>query len=265
MRWLLLLFTLLSSLAAFVDNDLDGVDDQFDQCLQSDLFDLVDATGCSTKTLISPHHFKLSTALTYSKLDQENYTLTKTRYHHYTLEYSYRQWQFFLSTATYHTSETDAQSDTTLGAAYTTTPSPALSLTTSLSIIFPTYTPSSADEAIDLSIYSELAYTVNDLTFFQSIGYTLIRDHDNPELTASYQNSRSSSTGIGYELSPQLYTTLSYSFEEPIYQTLTTIQMATISLYYTLNDHFTLSTHYAKGYSNTTSDYNYGVGLIYAF
>jgi len=59
---LILFFKFLTfSLYAYIDTDLDGVADNDDMCPNTLITDLVDLSGCSKKSLVSPQHFSFIT------------------------------------------------------------------------------------------------------------------------------------------------------------------------------------------------------------
>jgi len=270
----LFLFSLLigSSLCAYIDSDFDGVEDTIDRCPNTPFSELVDITGCTTKTLDSPHHFDIIAGVSYS--DSDYLTLNKTDTLSSSLQFDYYYKQFSLQlSSSYFTTEGDGYSDkdfydTFLGAAYQFYPLDALTVRVGLALLLPTYETAFKNNNTDYLASFNASYNISKVNIFAGYSYSVINDddillEDSEEII--YQNSAAYSVGTGYYLSSEIYTSLSYNASESIYKNVTQIQTLTLYGYYSIDAHWFTTLSYARGLSDSASKNYIALRLGYFF
>jgi len=290
LRLPLSLMLLSLSLFAFSDADLDGVDDSIDQCPGTSLTELVDISGCTIKSLESPHHFDLILGASYSQISpiqEQTDTLTASLQ----ADYYYKGFSLQASTA-YYSSETsnintNGMTDSFVGAYYQLQPVTNLSLRLGGGAILPTYESDFNNNNTDYTFSASLSYLFKDFNLFGSYSYTLINDDDfsydeydtagviTGQTDVYYQNTSAYNVGIGYYPTSRLYTSISYNHGDSIYEkfvsssagTTTQDPLETVSayLFYTIDKHWFATASYAYGLTDTASDHYANLRLGYYF
>ena len=110
MLLVIMLGMLSSSLFAYSDLDMDGVDDSIDKCPNTPLTDLVDINGCTKKTLLSPHHFDVIIGANYSGSNYASLNQTDTYSSSLQVDYYYKNFSLQASTS-YYTTDGEGYSD----------------------------------------------------------------------------------------------------------------------------------------------------------
>ena len=290
LRLPLSLMLLSLSLFAFSDADLDGVDDSVDQCPGTSLTELVDISGCTIKSLESPHHFDVILGASYSQISpiQER---TDTYTTSLQADYYYKGFSLQASTA-YYDSESSAVStngmtDSFVGAYYQLRPLNGLSLRLGGGAILPTYDADFNNNNTDYTLSASLSYLFKDFNLFGSYSYTMINDDDfsydeydtNGNVVGQtdvyYQNTSAYNIGVGYYPTNSLYASVAYNSGESIYSkfvsstagTTTQDALNTVSayLFYTINKNWFTTASYAYGLTDTASDHYFNVRLGYYF
>jgi len=118
-----ILFMCTLTLFAFTDSDLDGVDDAADKCPNTPITDLVDANGCSVKSLVVNESYDIIVGLSYSEIDYRLNEKTDTYTTSFQVDYYRDNLSFQLSTSYYASSDStgydsNGMNDTTIAAYY---------------------------------------------------------------------------------------------------------------------------------------------------
>ncbi|MEA1983481.1 MAG: DUF3187 domain-containing protein [Campylobacterota bacterium] len=256
LKTLFLMSILVLRVAAYVDEDMDGVDDSYDRCLQTPFTDLVNSDGCSVESLVSMHHYSLKTGMSYSDTDYNTLSKTDTVVSSIELDYYYKNFSLGVSTS-YYANESEEYSgsgmnDSFLGVGYSLNLEKLL-LNLEMSIILPTYETPYNNNNTDYSSSLSASYSFEELTLFATYGFTLVNDDDVQNI-ASYQNSSYISGGLGYYLSPKLYLSISYNESDSIYKNVTKINTASLYSYYSIDERLFVTVNYAYGLSESASD-----------
>ena len=261
----LAIFLISSSLYAYVDSDMDGVEDQVDRCPNTPFSDLVDMEGCTKKSFVSPHHFDVIVGASYSDSDYQTLNTTDTLAGTLQVDYYYKNFSLQASTS-YFTTSGDSFSDTGfydsfVGAAYQFKPLENLSLRVGAGAILPTYSTSLNNNNTDYTGSLNLSYNISKLNLFGGYSYTQINDDDvsfvdaNGTVTSSanYQDTSAYSLGAGYYMTSSLYVSGAYNSSDSIYQSIEDIQTASVYGYYAIDEHWFSTCSYAYGLSDSAS------------
>ena len=267
-RPFLLLFLTSVALHAFVDSDLDGVEDGADRCANTPLSDLVDTSGCTVKSLKNEHHYDIVFGVGYSQLDAQTLEKTDTLTTSLQIDYYYQAVSVQFSTSRYQsdgdTYSSSGMNDTTLAAYYRFQPTQELSVRPGGGVIFPTYESGYGNEAADLFGSLDLGYKLEDTTLFGGLIYTVVND-DDVSGSATYQNTVAAYFGAGYYPSPESYASVSYYRSDSIYTDIEPIKNISLYGYYSFDAHWFGTAGYALGLSDSASDNSLTLRLGYYF
>ena len=274
--FLLLISTYTSSLLAYTDSDMDGVDDKDDRCPNTPFMELVDIDGCTTKYLISPHHFDIILGASYSDSDYLTLNKTDTLSSSLQLDYYYKNFSMQLSTSYFSTSgdgyDEDGLYDTFVGVAYQFYPVQNLTLRVGLGSLLPTYDAAYNNNNPDYTSSLNLSYNLKKLNLFAGYTYTMINDDDvhliddtNTTIDIVYQDTNGFNAGAGYYISDKLYLSASYNFSDSIYKGIEDIKTASLYGYYSFDENYFATFSYAYGLSDSASkDYlSFKIGYYY--
>ncbi len=253
-------------LFAYVDSDLDGVDDDVDQCPNTPIMDLVDIRGCGIESLVSPHHYDIIVGGNYSQVDYTTNEKTDTFTTMLQVDYFYKNISLQASTA-YYSSQSASYSDSglgdsTLGAFYLLPVNKDFRIRLGAGAILPTYDSSLNNNNSDYFATLGASYTLEKLNFFAGYSFTQINDDDVAGLV-SYQDTHAYSGGAGYYLSPKLYSSLSYYQSESLYQGVEAIKSVSLFAFYTLDKNWFTTASYAYGLSDSASEHSISLRLGY--
>ncbi len=269
------LFVLILSvvtLFAYSDSDLDGVDDALDKCPNTPITDLVDANGCSIKSVIIKERFDIIFGLSYSEINYRLNEKTDTYTTSLQADYYRDNLSFQFSGSYYSSSDTagydkNGMNDTTIAAYYRWKPLSSLTVSTGFGIIFPTYESDLGNNKTDYSISINPSYRIDDINLFGGYSYTFIGDKDVVSGASSiqYQNRSAYTLGIGYYFMPKLYASLSFYDSDSIFKGVEDIKNISLYAFYTLDEHWFMTFSYANGLSDSTSDNYLSARVGYAF
>ncbi len=218
-----LLFLLFQGVAyAYIDSDFDGVSDKRDACPNTPFSDLVDAKGCSVKKVaLTKELARLSLILgtSYSSYTT-THNQTKTISQSLELDYEIKKIKLQLTLA-HHNAINDPYStyndasfgDTRIAISYhlsSLIPDISLFLQGGLSI--PNYKGVMKNNKLDIFSGVSAHYFIGKSSLFTGATYTFVGDSDTKY--ASYQNTLALNFGLGYALSPSLYSALSYTWSQ---------------------------------------------------
>ncbi len=253
------------NLYAYSDSDMDGVDDTIDSCPNSLLTDLVDISGCTKKSLVSPHSYDIIIGVNYSNSDYRSLNATDTLASSLQVDYYYKQFSLQASTSFFKTEGSGYSDsglyDSFLGASYRLNPINNLSISLSAGALLPTYDTELKNNNTDYTASVNLSYTLDNFNIFGGYSYSLINDYDmlvtmedGSSYTVIYQNTNAFSGGLGYYLSSNLYVSASYSMSDSIYVGVDDIETATVYGYYSINKDMFTTLSYSYGLSDAASD-----------
>jgi len=253
-----------TSLFAYSDFDMDGVEDKDDRCPNTPFMELVDINGCTTEYLISPHHFDLIVGVDYA--DSDYLTLNKTNTISSTLQidYYYNNFSLQLSSA-YYSTDGDNYSDsgiydTFIGGAYQFSLVNSLLLRVGIGAILPTYKSIYDNNNIDYTASLNLSYNIDKINLFGGYSYTIIGDDDlylvdenNNSVEVIYNNTSAFSIGAGYYMNNKVYISGSYNCSNSIYDGVEDIKTASLYGYYSFSENWFSTLSYAYGISDSAS------------
>ncbi len=257
----LLAFLLIATaLSAAIDSDMDGVDDANDRCMGTPFMDLVDATGCSTTSLISPHHIDVLAGVSYGRINDSAVAAKESYYSSLECDYMYRNFSAWIAIATYANSNDSGLADTFIGLNYRYDFSSQFSVTPYALIILPTYESGYHNEKTDFEAGGEVDFTHEHITLFASASYTQINDTDIDDI--SYQDIVALQAGTGYTFERGAYLSTSYYSADSMYVDEKDIHNLGLYMYLPLNAPWFLSAHYSYGLSD--SDHFFSLRLGYS-
>jgi len=271
MREVLLLCLIHAALFAYVDADMDGVDDSIDRCPNTRITELVDKSGCSIESLAEEHHFDIIMGLAYSQYNYVTNEKTDTFTTSLQADYYYRQFTVQLL-GSYFDAESSAYSssgmnDTSLSGYYRFYPADQLSLRIGGGLLFPTYESGFNNNKTDYFGSVSANYNVGSLAFFGGYTYTQVNDDDIDDGTtvASYRNTHAYYGGAGYYITYSFYASASYYRSDSIYRNVDAIENVSLYGYYSFDRHWFATASYAYGLSDATSDNDVSIRLGYYF
>ncbi len=267
---MLLLCTM--TLFAFTDSDLDGVDDSVDKCPNTPIMDLVDANGCSIKSLITSERYDIIFGLSYSELNYRLNEKTDTYTSSFQADYYRDDFSLQFSTSYYTSSDStgydsNGMNDTTIAAYYRFKPLSFLSIYAGLGLILPTYESDLGNNNTDYTISLNFSYSIDDANLFAGYNHTLVGDDDvkSGSTLVEYQNTDAFSIGTGYYFTPKLYSSISYYQSDSIYKSVETIRNLSFYAFYSIDSYWFATASYAMGLSDSTSDNYLAMRVGYYF
>lgn len=263
----IMLGVLSTSLFAYSDLDMDGVDDSVDKCPNTPLTDLVDINGCTKKMLVSPHHFDIIIGANYAGSNYASLNQTDTYSSSLQVDYYYKNFSLQASTSYFRT-DGNGYSDTGLndsfiGASYQFKPLQGLSLRVGVGALLPTYDTTLNNNNTDYTASANLSYSSGKANIFGGYIYTMVNDDDIAG-TVAYQDTNAFSAGLGYSLN-KLYISGAYNISDSIYKDVEKIRTVSVYGYYSITTHWFSTFSYAYGLSDSASDNAASLKLGYYF
>lgn len=264
----LVLPILTASLLAYTDSDMDGVEDQFDQCPQTLLSDLVDLNGCVIHSTGDTLHFDLILGAGYSPINYASQKSADTFSLLLQSDLYWKEWWLQASTSRYQTNSDEntenGWDDTAINLLYRFVPSEKFSFHTGIGAVLPTYKSGYNNEAIDYSFLSDFQYSITDKNaLFGGYRYTWVNDTDTN--TLRYQNTHEIHLGLTHQLSSISNLTISYHHNESIYKEIEAIRTIGIGYNQELGHHWFLGVDYNYGLSDSASDNAFSGQIGYYF
>jgi len=234
-------------LIAYVDVDLDGVDDSVDRCPNSSFDTLVDKYGCSLdKVLPGKLILQIGSDTSFNQIDDTISNLNL--YANYMID----TWNFSLANSNYYVTNLSndiAENNLYLTAGYTYTKAKTrtrFSLGTKFDLS--DREDGKRDNDLYASVNFEYFFTAKQNLFFY-YSYTLSGDSN----TIDYENFQTLSLGYGYTITEQWYSALSYNFSQNYYPDTDDYQALSWFNSYRFNN-----TYYATlNYAHTFDDISY--------
>lgn len=244
--FLLAVLVLQGVVFAFKDSDLDGVEDSVDRCPNTPILELVDSTGCPLRK----GRFYLKIGGGFLKEGSR-----ETLYSTASVAYSYKSVYLSLTGRYYiYDSRRDPDlGDTTLFAGYSKFLGERLHLFPGLRISLPTGSKSYSSDGVDLtpSVVVDLFFDRFDLFLYS--GYTF-RGNSN------FKDTFSLSLGGGYNLTEDLYTSLSYDVYESPVRSGTNRYISLFTLY-DISYYYYLTLTYSRGINKEATDHTVTIRL----
>lgn len=269
-KQIILIFGICAVLSAYVDSDMDGVEDPQDQCPNTLLTDLVDIKGCSIKSLKTPIHYDIIAGIGYSQTNYNNNQDTDTISNTLQLDYYYGNISFQLS-GSYYTSNGSTQesgfNDTYAAAYYKLVPVENLSVRIGVGVVLPTYNSDFNNNNTDYVGSINLSYRILNYNLFGGYSHTMVNDSDvaTSSGSVSYQDVDAYNFGIGTYIAQRFYTSISYSSSKSIYKSVEDIQSASAYLNYSVDKNWFLTSSYSHGLSESASDHSLSLKVGYFF
>ncbi len=239
----ILILSIPISILAYNDLDLDGVEDLQDKCPNSLITDLVDKDGCKIDSVEALHHFDIITGVKYTKIKSKTYrTSTSISVKTLKLDYYYKDFSFSVSSA----KGDSIYDDTYISAKYSYKYNGFIKFTTSLNLILPTYKNYLNNNLTDYGVAQSVIYKENKLSLFGAYGYTVINDKDKKKFGLYYKNKNSYTLGIGYDIKPNFYTSISLSYIDSIYRNRNNTINKNLFLLYSIDDNWFSSISYLR-------------------
>lgn len=253
LRYFILFFLFTLTLFAYIDNDMDGVPDINDHCPNTPMTDIVNLSGCTKQSLISPHHFSVIVGEGYANENDVSYTFSS-----FELDYSYKNLSIQLATGYYNLKSNDLNdsgfNDSYLNLFYTFSPMKNFKLSLGGGIAFPTY--DNTDNKIDYSASLYGHYYWNKWSFSSGLGYRLVGD--NNATNTFYYN-----LSTGYTWTDKFYTSLNYSNSQSIYKENKDLKSLSFYANYQINKHWFTIFNYSYGLSDTSLNNSIRVQIGY--
>ena len=277
MKTILFFFALLiaSTLFAYDDSDLDGVDDAVDKCPNTPFTELVDINGCTTKILVSQHHYDVIVGASYSDSDYQTLNKTDTLSTTLQADYYYKNFSLGIATSYFQTEGSGYKdrgfNDSYLNVSYQDTPFASLVVRGATGVILPTYSTDLNNNNTDYFGSLNMSYSFEKFNLFCGATYTMVMDDNvivydtNSSVDVQYQNTLALSIGTGYYVTEQLYASVAYNRSDSIYKSIEEIKTLSIFTNYAVSEHLFSTLSYAKGLSDSASKNYLSVRIGYYF
>ena len=268
---LLLLLLGFTALFAYDDFDMDGVDDLHDKCPNTLFSDLVDINGCTIQSLQTPYHFDIIVGIDYAQTDYRTTEKTNIYSSSIQVDYYYKDFSFQASSSYFSSNSSSYKekglNDSTLALYYNTIAFTNFNIKVGAGVILPTFKTSLNNNSTDYMINLNLSYQLKDFTYFGGYNYIQINDDDinTDELTISYQDIQAYNFGLGYYPSNKMYTSISFNNSKSLYSNIEDIKVASLYLYYSLNENYFSTFSYAYGLSDSASNHSASFKIGYYF
>jgi hypothetical protein len=240
-------------LFGYIDNDMDGVEDKDDLCPKSLMTDLVDLTGCSIKSLISPHHFAISSGLGIAEDEDASYTFST-----FNVNYYYKKISVQLSSSYYDlesdTLNSSGTNDTYFNLFYTSKIRENFSLTLGTGTVLPSFDDINNSQDYTTSIFGK--YAKDNWTLSAGASYAFIGD-------VNANNKLAYNMAIGYYWNTNFYSSLGYYVSESIYDDVEDFESLSLSTYYDINKNWFAILSLTEGMSAVSLDNSMGVKVGY--
>jgi len=254
MRSLILLSLLfVNLLAASVDSDMDGVDNDVDQCPNTPFFELVDKTGCTTRKLSvkEEYHFDIMLGAGYVETNNG----TSDTLVSFMADYYYKNFIVTLFTQSYSQNNTYAGNDLYLSVNYKLTMD-NVTLKFGPGMVLPIASDSSNETDYFLNVNMNYKIDKFDMNLYYK--YTFMND-------ALTRDIDTKAVSIGYYVSDKTYLNLAYSREKSVYSGIEEIENAAFMVNYAVNEHWFTNIRVSHGLSDSASDLSAIVTLGYYF
>ncbi len=252
--FLSLLFFAVVVNAQYLDDDMDGVENEDDLCPNSAITDIVDERGCVIEKVDfkSGHHFDITLGYKYARLDEE-YSQTSQSL---SLGYYYENFSAYFYTSNYDLNSGESGADDSSLSFYYRIENGKFRYRFGVGVYIPTY--DSADNKTDYFTRAKVIYYRDNFDFSFSLGHTFMQDIDSVD-------TNSFTIGVGYMVTQKRYISLSYKNQDSIYANEENLQDLSFYVNYLFNEHVFLSTQLSAGLSKSSADFSATVNIGYYF
>lgn len=252
-----------------LDSDLDGVDDTSDRCKNTPFGDLVDAFGCSTKTLFTDTAYDIILGATYADTNYNTLEKANTLTTTFQADVYHGNISAQISSSYYRSDETNSSdngwNDTQLGLYIKMKPFTSLTLQPGVGVILPTYKSGYNNEAIDIFGSINAQYDLDEhYHVFGGLTYTLVNDK-NIRNTVQYRNTTALTAGIGYATVNNGFVNVAYTQSQSIYTEVEAFKTLSLNGMIPLDKHWFILGNYRYGLNDSTSDNEVSMRLGYYF
>lgn len=269
-----------TSLLAYSDADMDGVEDSVDKCPNTPLTDLVDMNGCTIKKVkarnTTQSHYDVIIGGGYTGSNYASLNRTDTLSSLVQADYYYGNFSLQASTSYYSTKgdnySNSGLNDSFIGAAYAFKPIKSLYVRVGVGVILPTYKTTLNNNKTDYTGSINVSYTADRVNLFGGYIYTNINDTDvtNSTLDYRYHDTNGYSVGLGYYFTNALYVSGAYNRSNSIYKSINgesvkDIETASLYGYYALDSNYFFTVSYMYGLSDSASNHAGSIKLGYYF
>ena len=232
----LILSTAIHAAQESQDQDMDGVPDAIDQCLETPFLDEVDRQGCSTNTLIFPQERddgSLDIAFGYGFSNNEDDIDRETQHtSKFIVSYYLNDWSYTLRTGLFNSDTDSGMLDTTLKIKHKFKITKSLKVGLGVGVRLPTY--DFIGNKTDYTLYGSVVYYPKSaLSLFAGATHTFINDE---EVITPLQDTNTFYLGSGYFFTRDLYANIAYSYAESKFITNDPAQYFMSTLFYKIND-----------------------------
>ena len=268
MKRALFLSLLLNGYLLAADSDLDGVEDTLDQCMNTPFSDLVNARGCTIRSLQSNVNYDIILGAGYSHINYASQEKANTITQTLQADYYHGNLWAQLAVSSFHSSSPSFKQNglgDTLIALYLKSPfENGVTVQTGVGVLLPTYNSGYYNEAVDYQGSISLQYDLNNhYNLFGGYSYTIVNDTDIPAV--QYQNTQSFYAGVGYSFNEKIRISTSYTQSQSMYVETESIKTASIGLFYQLSSHWFTLLDYRYGLSDSASNHDGSVKIGYYF
>jgi len=217
------------------DQDMDGVPDDRDQCLDTPFLNEVNNKGCSTNTLIFPEErdsgsLDVSFGYGYSNdeelVDRDTQHTTK-----FQISYYLNNWSYSLRTGYFSTDDDNGMQDTTLKIKRKFKLTKFLKVGLGAAVKLPTY--DFTGNKTDYTLYaSVIYYPKSALSVFAGASHTFINDE---EISTPLQDINTFYLGSGYFFTKDIYANIAYSYVQSKFTTNNAADSIISTLFYKIN------------------------------
>ncbi len=251
LRFILTLTLFYNAALAYTDNDIDGVDDSIDQCLNTPFDELVNEKGCSLdKSYNGTLTLKLGSDISFDTFSD------KTTNFNIFANYRYNNWDVSLSNSNYSTYDSFNETSSSAGDLYLSGGYLFKSKEFNTKVSLGTKV-ATADEDVgtgenDYFTSVNFDYFVNQRQdIFLYYGYTISGD----SVDVDYEDYSSFSLGSGYAVNNKWYSSLSYDYSGSQYPDGETYRSLSFFNSYEFSKQFFATLNYSHGLDDISYDH----------
>jgi len=234
----------ISLKADFLDDDMDGVENSVDRCPNSSIVDIVDKYGCAIQKLNFKTIPSYDISIGYYKSSDD----TMEDVASLSFGYWYGDFSGYFYTSSYLSDENINSNNSMISLYY--------KFASSSWIGFGVYLSNEDSDKNDYFVKLKKKFVYKNIDFSVSIKHIFMNDEDTKD-TDNF------TTFLGFDLTSNLYTSLSYSISSSAYDE-KNLQTFSLSVNYDLSQHTYISIDLIKGLTQNSADI-YGFSLGYSF
>ena len=232
-----------TKLFAYVDSDIDGVEDAIDLCPDTSFDKLVDENGCPpNERYWGELSIQIGNDISFDELDN------RTDNYNFFTNYQYKKWNISLSNSDQTSYDSNNNPSTSTGDMYLNTgyffPNDYLQTKIGLGAKIATANSEIGTGENDYFVSLSFAHALNEKqNLFSYLSYTLNGDSNE----TNYKNSVAYSLGTGYMLNQNWYSSLSYDYSSSIYEEGEAYQALSLFNSYTFLEDYFITLNYSYG------------------